>query len=136
MTKNSAQLSWVAYNSYMDYQHTDTHLAIESEYPKLVRDRIPEIIAADGQICDSRVIETDDEYVAELNRKAVEEATELAAATTPEHVLEEAADVLEVLLIRVAVNGHTLADIERIRDQKRRERGGFEERILMLGYKD
>lgn len=116
----------------MTYAHTETNLPIESAYPKLVRDKIPAIIAADGKVCKTRVMDTD-EYGYQLGRKAVEEAAEFAAAETPEHRLEEAADVLEVLLARAAVDGYTLADIERVREQKGRERGGFDERILMLG---
>ena len=112
-----------------------TDIPPEAHYPKLVRDKIPEIIARDGRTCDYRTMDAT-EYAEQLNRKAVEEATELANADTPEHALEEAADVLEVVLARVAVDGYTLADIEHARAKKRRERGGFDERILMLGYGD
>ena len=58
---------------------------------KLVRDRIPEIIRADGREPEVRVLSATD-YLAALNEKLLEEAHELKGAE-PESRLEEAADV-------------------------------------------
>lgn len=88
------------------------------DLPKLVRDRIPEIIRDDG---DEPVVETAPPDAVEglLADKLVEEAEEFAASRDP----EELADVLEVLdRLREEVD----ADVERLREEKRAERGGFD----------
>lgn len=65
-------------------------------YNKLVRDKIPEIIEKSGKKAKYRVLEGD-ELKAALKNKLVEEANELLNAETEEEIIEEIADVLEVL---------------------------------------
>jgi len=48
-------------------------------YNKLIRDRIPEIIADNGASCKTRTLNKV-EFQAELKKKVVEEATELSCA--------------------------------------------------------
>jgi predicted house-cleaning noncanonical NTP pyrophosphatase (MazG superfamily) len=93
---------------------------------KLVRDRIPEIIEAEGRTPHVRVL-NDGEYVAALLHKLVEEVDDLREAE-PAQRLVEAADVYEILLALLALEGRTSADLEAIADEKRQERGGFVER--------
>lgn len=62
---------------------------------KLVRDRIPEIVAAEGGQQNVRVLD-DDEYARALLDKLVEEVNELRAVTDSV-TLEEAADVYEAV---------------------------------------
>lgn len=118
----------------MDYTHTETNLAVENEYPKLIRDRIPEIIEANGR---KAVVETLDEtgYDQYLRKKLIEEATELAEAQTSEHLGEEAADLLEVAEALLKLHGFTdLSTIAPIREQKNNVRGAFTKRLLMRGF--
>ncbi|WP_431954486.1 nucleoside triphosphate pyrophosphohydrolase [Nocardia lijiangensis] len=98
---------------------------------KLVRDRIPEIIRADGGTPDVRVLDADD-YETALHDKLFEEAAELRAADADDR-LEEAADVLEVLLALATLNGFTLEDIVSTAKAKFAERGGFEDRLWLDG---
>lgn len=96
---------------------------------KLVRDRIPELIHARGDIAATRVLKGRDYEMALLD-KLVEEASELRDAD-PDQRLEEAADVYEVLL---AVADHlnvNLDDIARRAADKRAERGGFTQRLWL-----
>lgn len=65
-------------------------------YNKLVRDRIPEIIAASGKKANYRVL-TDDEYKQALKYKLLEEVNELLAAQTKREMQEEIADIKEVI---------------------------------------
>jgi predicted house-cleaning noncanonical NTP pyrophosphatase (MazG superfamily) len=104
------------------------------EWPvgKLVRDRIPEIIEADGRVPMRRTL-TEDEYGDALLAKLQEEASELAGAA-PADRLEEAADVYEVLLALVAHTGHSLEDLTRAADRKRTERGGFLGRVWLESW--
>lgn len=95
-------------------------------YHKLVRDRIPEIIASDGKTC---VCETlaDEDYLRLLDAKLTEELSEFQES----HYLEELADLLEVLRAVVKARGWTWEELERVRQDKAAKRGGFEKKILL-----
>ena len=81
-------------------------------YNKLVRDKIPEIIKADGKECKTRIL-SKDEYIAALETKLNEEVAEYQEDKN----LEEMADVLEVL--------------QAMRIKKAKERGGFKDKIFL-----
>lgn len=95
-------------------------------YHKLVRDRIPEIIEADGKTCVCETL-SDEDYVSLLDQKLNEELAEYQASKA----LEELADLLEVMQAVVKARGWTLEDLERVRAEKAVKRGGFEEKILL-----
>jgi predicted house-cleaning noncanonical NTP pyrophosphatase (MazG superfamily) len=97
---------------------------------KLVRDGIPSIIRSAGRVADVRALDTED-FRAALGDKLVEEVAELRAAGDADAVIEEAADVLEVLLAIVAEHGATLDGIVDIARRKRVERGGFAMRVWL-----
>ena len=63
-------------------------------YKKLVRDRIPDIIAADGRRAKTRVL-GEHEYVSELKRKLAEEVEEFQDSEDA----GELADIIEVINI-------------------------------------
>ena len=96
---------------------------------KLVRDRIPDIIRAEGRTAQARVL-NDGDYRGALLDKLVEESQELRDAA-PDTALEEAADVYEVLLALAAHEGWTIEQIARRAEAKRDERGGFEARLYL-----
>ncbi|NLG24593.1 MAG: nucleoside triphosphate pyrophosphohydrolase [Clostridiales bacterium] len=96
-------------------------------YNKLVRDRIPEIIAASGRRCDTRVL-SEAEYLAALKAKLREEVAEYEESGDP----EELADILEAVHALAATGGGTPAGLEAMRAQKARARGGFAGRIMLL----
>jgi predicted house-cleaning noncanonical NTP pyrophosphatase (MazG superfamily) len=116
----------------MNYSHTDTDLPIEDKYPKLVRDKIPELVESQNKKATVRILTDDNEYLNFLLSKLVEEATELANAKSEDNQLEELADVLEVVEAIIVLKKLNQSDISKIQDQKRQERGGFKERLLML----
>lgn len=114
------------------FTHTVTDIPIENEYPKLVRDRIPEIIKnEDGRDVPVEVLD-DTAFEARLRQKTVEEAVELSEADTDDHLLEEIADVLEVIGELSELKGFTKEQIEQVQTEKRLKRGGFKKRLLML----
>ena len=96
-------------------------------YQKLVRDRIPEIIAQDGFVPRVRVLD-DGEYLLELRRKLQEEVNEFSESGD----LEEIADILEVLYAICSAKGCSEDEIHEIRAQKRRRRGGFEQKLFLI----
>jgi predicted house-cleaning noncanonical NTP pyrophosphatase (MazG superfamily) len=96
-------------------------------YNKLVRDKIPQIIAASGKNCVTEVL-TEDAYLQKLDEKLGEELAEYQESKS----LEELADLLEVMAAVVKARGYSWEELERIRARKREKRGGFEERILLI----
>lgn len=96
-------------------------------YGKLVRDRIPELIRQGGE---NPVTETMDEarYLAELDRKLNEEVAEYQESKA----LEELADILEVVEAIAVARGATWEALARVKAEKKRERGGFAERIYLV----
>ncbi|MEV6757052.1 nucleoside triphosphate pyrophosphohydrolase [Streptomyces sp. NPDC051214] len=101
------------------------------EHSKLVRDRIPQIIREAGA---EPVIHTADaeEYRARLREKLGEEVAEFLGADDAQ-APEELADVLEVVYALAADLGVTQEQLEKIREAKAKERGGFAERVVMSG---
>ena len=95
-------------------------------YNKLVRDKIPEIIKADGKECKKRIL-SNDEYIAVLEAKLNEEVAEYQADKN----LEEMADVLEVLQAICIARGYSLEELEALRAKKVSERGGFADKIFL-----
>ncbi len=95
-------------------------------YNKLVRDRIPEIIEADGKICVYEIL-SDEDYVYLLDQKLNEELAEYQESKS----LEELADLLEVMQAVVKARGWTLEKLEQVRADKATKRGGFEKKILL-----
>ena len=94
-------------------------------YNKLVRDKIPEIIEADGKACKTHIL-SNDEYIAALEAKLNEEVAEYQADKN----LEEMADVLEVLQAICMARGYSVAELEDMRAKKAEKRGGFKEKIF------
>ena len=95
-------------------------------YNKLVRDKIPEIIEADGKTCKTRTL-SDEEYIVALEAKLNEEVAEYQADKN----LEEMADMLEVLQAICLARGYSLEELEVMRLKKAVERGGFSEKIFL-----
>lgn len=100
------------------------------DYNKLVRDRIPEIIEASSKRCG---IETmpDVEYRQALLQKLVEEAQE-ARQAAPDELITELADLQEVIAALLAAWHISPEKVQQIQDQRRAERGGFEQRLKLL----
>ena len=93
---------------------------------KLVRDRIPEIIEAQGKICLCETLD-DEEYLRMLDEKLSEELAEYQADKS----LEELADLLEVIRAVAAARGSSIEAVEDIRRQKAAKRGAFEKKLLL-----
>ena len=96
---------------------------------KLIRDRLPAIMRAQGlKVFDRRL--NDAEFVAALKNKLLEEAQEVGAATNETDLIDELADVMEVIAALAEASGVPLQAVEERRQAKREERGGFDERVF------
>ena len=101
-------------------------------YNKLVRDKIPEIIAGDnGKTCVTRIME-DDEYLETLNTKMQEELKEYLESGD----VEELADLEEVLRAILDVKNVSYEEFENIRNTKVEKRGSFKKKIFLESVDD
>jgi predicted house-cleaning noncanonical NTP pyrophosphatase (MazG superfamily) len=98
---------------------------------KLVRDKIPQIIRAQGGEPIVRIAEAV-EYRELLRAKLAEEVHEVLAADDAD-APGELADVLEVVLALAADLGMNGRQLESLRAAKAAERGGFADRIVWSG---
>lgn len=97
-------------------------------YNKLVRDKIPDIIKADGGKCKYHVANKFlGEYETLLFAKLREEIEELI----DNPCAEEIADVLEVIEAIGNLKRIELFEIKEAKSTKRLERGGFKNRIVL-----
>ena len=96
---------------------------------KLIRDRLPQIMRDQGLTVFDRRMETD-EFIARLKDKLVEEAREAAASGDRADLVEELADLAEVIAALTTAAGITQDEIEALRLKKRIERGGFDDRVF------
>jgi predicted house-cleaning noncanonical NTP pyrophosphatase (MazG superfamily) len=69
-----------------------------------------------------------DKFEKQLKIKLMEEAEEVCRAKTKESVLEELADILEVVTSFCELHEVTLQDITDLQQKKHQERGGFQGR--------
>jgi predicted house-cleaning noncanonical NTP pyrophosphatase (MazG superfamily) len=95
---------------------------------KLVRDRIPELAAGTGQPAAFHQADPD-EFGLLLRAKLLEEAAE-AATASPDGLLEELGDVLQVLYALASQAGYRPAEIECARARKARTTGAFTRRVV------
>lgn len=94
-------------------------------YNKLVRDKIPDIIAAKGETSVTHIAD-DAEYRQQLDKKLGEEVEEFLQSHDP----DELADVLEVIHAPATLLAG-MDDIEARRQRKHEARGGFTQRIIL-----
>ncbi len=98
------------------------------KYNKLVRDKIPQILDAKGIMYDKWIAPLED-YRSALIKKLGEEVTEFITSTDP----EELADVIEV--VEALKKLPEFVGVEELRKKKFEEKGGFEQRIILIGEK-
>lgn len=98
-------------------------------YNKLIRDRVPEVIQADGRHAVTRILDSHD-YQSALLAKLVEEAKE-AEAASPDTLPAELADIFEVLQALVPMLAMSWQDLMELASAKRRQRGGFTRRLFL-----
>lgn len=95
-----------------------------------MRDKIPDLIVQSGRTPRVVVLDEDSFRIA-LQQKLFEEANELQLAGSAQALVEEAADVLEVLMALVGSYGTSLDTITAAAQAKRAQRGGFDMRLWL-----
>ena len=100
-------------------------------YDKAVRDRIPDIIRAEGKQCVVKQV-SDTEFLRYMERKLSEELHEYAESKSP----EEIADLLEVIYRVAELQGMERDELETLREKKRKERGGFTDNLVLVSAEE
>ncbi len=98
---------------------------------KLVRNKIPDIIEADGRVAFFHILSYE-EYINELDRNLIEECSEYCENKS----IEELADIIEVIYAIAEVKGFSIAELDEIRNKKENERGKFNKRIFLEKVED
>ena len=102
------------------------------DHEKLIRDRVPAVIRACGELTIVRVA-TPDEYRGFLRAQLIEEVTEFLGTSSAAGGLTELVDVIEVARALAGDLGFSPEDLEAIRRDKEAERGGFTRRFVGAG---
>jgi predicted house-cleaning noncanonical NTP pyrophosphatase (MazG superfamily) len=97
------------------------------EFNKLVRDKIPAMIEANGEHPVTRILDRE-EYIHCLERKLDEEVGEYHRDKN----VEELADILEILFALASVHGASHEELLSVCREKREKRGGFQQRIYLI----
>ncbi len=96
------------------------------EYNKLVRDKIPEVIKADGKIPVTHVASSL-EYRDKLRAKLLEEVNEFLKSDS----IDEFIDVIEVIEAIREYKTLSVEQVNRMRNEKIKEKGAFKEKIIL-----
>ena len=94
---------------------------------KLWRDKAVELMEQTGSKIHWRRLD-DNVFAEELKIKFMEEALEVASATTNEQLIEELADILEVVSSLCEIHNFTMEDIVAAKQKKNEKRGSFKGR--------
>lgn len=101
------------------------------QHNKLVRDRIPLVLETMGLRCSTSTLTSSEERISALKTKLVEEAQETLDAGD-DHLIEELADVLQVIHDLARELGIDQSTIEQTRAHKLTERGGFTQGTVLI----
>lgn len=96
------------------------------KYNKLVRDKIPEIIKSNGEVPITHVA-LDEEYNQKLKDKLQEEVDEFLKDSNE----EELVDILEVIYAFCDLYKINKKELEQLREDKVKKRGGFKNKIIL-----
>ena len=100
------------------------------EHDKLVRDKIPEKIARGGEIAITNNL-ADNELFEQLRIKLVEEAFEVLEAENANDLIQELADVLEVLDSIIKKQKINKKSVIIAKNRKREKIGGFQNGVIL-----
>ena len=105
------------------------------QYNKLIRDNIPEIIKEGNKSC---VVEVLDEsrFIVELNKKLLEESIELSEASNRDEIINELADIQELIDTIKEKNGILDEEVMEKQVKKAQTNGRFEKRLYLVSVSD
>jgi predicted house-cleaning noncanonical NTP pyrophosphatase (MazG superfamily) len=118
-------------NAIVEVKHPFVDFEDKREFHKLVRDKVPSNIERGGEI----VIKTrlsGETLLRTLREKLLEEAFEVLDATDQDSIVEELADVSEVIEGILSQLGVSKEELLKRQDQKRKKAGGIKDGMVLL----
>lgn len=100
------------------------------KFSKLVRDKIVDNIISVGNKPNWKIL-SDTEFIRELKNKIVEESAEVPRNNDPKAVVEELADLQELIDNLLSVFGVSKSEFRKIKTNKNKERGSFKKRLYI-----
>ena len=97
------------------------------KYNKVVRDKIPEIIADSGKKYNLKQLD-DESFLAKIEKKLIEEVNEYSESKD----VEELADLLEVIYRISELRGVNSDELDEIRKDKAKKRGIFANNLFLI----
>tara|TARA_B110000914_G_C15443936_1_gene437481 strand:+ start:296 stop:625 length:330 start_codon:yes stop_codon:yes gene_type:complete len=97
------------------------------KYNKVIRDKIPEIIADSGKKYTLKQLD-DASFLAEIEKKLIEEVNEYSESKD----IEELADLLEVIYRISELRGVNSDELDEIRKEKAEKRGKFDDNLFLI----
>jgi len=104
---------------------------IKQKEEKLIRDKIPDLIEADGETRNIRRFEDKDELLGFVRKKILEEALEVTEAVSRDDITEELGDLLEIIEKYGELHSITLIDMLKAAEAKAERAGFFEEGFIL-----
>lgn len=101
-------------------------------YNKLVRDKIPEIIESTGKMANYFMCDDEDDFIGVVKNKIKEEVEELLSANKIEDIIEEEADLLEILQTFNDIKNIRFIDVIPVMANKSKEKGKFDKKIILV----
>lgn len=101
-----------------------------NEYQKLIRNKIPQIINSNHQKCQVKEL-SNSEYKKALKHKLIEESEEVLTANKHD-LVEEIADIYEVIDTLIKVNKLDKKDIFKLQKEKRKLKGKFDKNCFLV----
>lgn len=103
---------------------------LNSHLPKLIRDRVPEIMKEHQKSITYKLV-SGSTYDQALRKKLIEETAELRDAKTQQEIIDQISDVLELIQTFVAFHTLDINEIKSHQKRKKEERGGYEKGVLL-----
>lgn len=103
-------------------------------FKKLIRDKMPEIMKAQGKELEVRILDNA-EFKEALRRKVIEEISELKDAKDDAEAKDKIAYLHEIADALGDAYGFPKKEILALKDKTHHERGGFDKRLFLEGEK-
>ncbi|MGM9949731.1 MAG: phosphoribosyl-ATP pyrophosphohydrolase [Lysinibacillus sp.] len=100
------------------------------ELNKLVRDKVPFLVAKDGGSYSLKLL-SPLEHQHEITKKMFEELTEYHEGSSKEVAIEELVDMVELIYSALKLHDVSIEEFEHIRQEKKKLKGGFEKGIYL-----
>jgi predicted house-cleaning noncanonical NTP pyrophosphatase (MazG superfamily) len=107
----------------------------KQEFYKLVRDKIPINIESKGEKAQTIKIPSND-LLQFIKDKAIEEAYEFYFETNVDKIIEELADIYEIIRAACKIFGTPIDEVVKIANNKSEKKGGFESGVVLLNTEE